>query len=199
MNEKFFELRREKQDRIINAALKIFGMYGYRHASTDEIVKCAQISKGLLFHYFESKMGLYAFLYDYATRLVNLELSRYIDRTTDDFFELYDRVLRSKRDCLVQYPYIFLFLKKADGEADPEAEAQIKDRRSIFKKGLEEYRDRADITVLPAGTDYVKIWNIMDYATEGILEEHVANGNLRPELFYEEAKEYVELIKNMTA
>ena len=57
MNDKFFDLKKEKQDRMINAGLHIFAMNGYRHASTDEIVKEANISKGLLFHYFESKAG----------------------------------------------------------------------------------------------------------------------------------------------
>ena len=51
MNGKFFDLNKEKQDRMINAALKVFAINGYRHASTDEIVREAGISKGLLFHY----------------------------------------------------------------------------------------------------------------------------------------------------
>ena len=38
MNERFFDLNREKQDRMINAALRIFAQNGYRHASTDVIV-----------------------------------------------------------------------------------------------------------------------------------------------------------------
>ena len=75
MNERFFELKKEKQDRMINAALYVFAERGYYHASTDEIVKAANISKGLLFHYFGSKIGLYAFLYDYATRFATLELT----------------------------------------------------------------------------------------------------------------------------
>ena len=54
MNEKFFDLKKEKQDRMINAALKVFALNGYRHASTDDIVREAAISKGLLFHYFET-------------------------------------------------------------------------------------------------------------------------------------------------
>ena len=49
MNSKFFDIKKEKQDRIINAALKIFAMQGYRHGSTDDIVKEAAISKGLLY------------------------------------------------------------------------------------------------------------------------------------------------------
>ena len=60
MNEKFFDLKKEKQDRMINAALKLFAENGYRRASTDDKVKEAGISKGLLFHYFISKIGLYA-------------------------------------------------------------------------------------------------------------------------------------------
>ncbi len=55
MNSRFFELKKEKQDRMINAALKVFGMNGYRHAGTDEIVREAAVSKGLLFHYLDRK------------------------------------------------------------------------------------------------------------------------------------------------
>ena len=52
MNEKFFDLKKEKsRNRMINAALKIFAKNGYRHASTDDMVAEAGISKGLLFHY----------------------------------------------------------------------------------------------------------------------------------------------------
>ena len=45
MNEKFFDLKKEKQDRMINAAQKVFDLNGYRHASTDDIVLEAAISK----------------------------------------------------------------------------------------------------------------------------------------------------------
>ena len=46
MNEKFFDLKKEKQDRMINAALKVFALHGYSPACTDYIVKEAAISKG---------------------------------------------------------------------------------------------------------------------------------------------------------
>ena len=55
MNEKFFDLKREKQDRIMGAAIKFFALYGYENASTDDMVREAHISKGLFFHYFISK------------------------------------------------------------------------------------------------------------------------------------------------
>ena len=74
MNSKFFDLKKEKQDRMINAALKVFALQGYRHGSTDDIVREAAVSKGLLFHYFGSKLGAYRFVYDYSVRYMNLEL-----------------------------------------------------------------------------------------------------------------------------
>lgn len=59
---KFLELDKLKQDRIINAAMKEFALKGYKNASTNEIVKEAGISKGLLFHYFTNKKA-YFYIY----------------------------------------------------------------------------------------------------------------------------------------
>ena len=78
---------------MINAALKVFAMQGYKHASTDDIVKEAGISKGLLFHYFTNKVGVYVFLMDYSVRFLLLELSRSVKKDTTDFFELCKQIL----------------------------------------------------------------------------------------------------------
>ncbi|MDD3656837.1 MAG: TetR/AcrR family transcriptional regulator, partial [Atribacterota bacterium] len=51
----FHSLESEKQERIINAALKEFARNGYGKASTNEIIKQAGISKGSLFNYFNNK------------------------------------------------------------------------------------------------------------------------------------------------
>ena len=87
MNPKFFDIKKEKQDRIINAALKVIALRGFSHASTDEIVKEAGISKGLLFHYFENKQGLLDYLYGYSTRYALMELKGQLRETSPDFFE----------------------------------------------------------------------------------------------------------------
>ena len=104
MNEKFFDLKKEKQDRMINASLKIFALNGYRHASTDDIVAEAGISKGLLFHYFVNKLGLYTFLYDYSVRFMLLELSGCAGGEKEDFFELIRKRENAKMQVLKNYP-----------------------------------------------------------------------------------------------
>lgn len=55
MEPAFEHLPREKQLRILNAAMKVFARNDYRHASTDDIAAQAGISKGLLFYYFHNK------------------------------------------------------------------------------------------------------------------------------------------------
>ena len=123
MNEKFFDLKQEKQDRMINAALKIFAKNGYKHASTDEIVAEASISKGLLFHYFGSKQGLYDFLYDYSVRFLMLETKSLVPETETDYFRIMKLLEQAKMQVGKNYPYLKMFLETAVGEDDAEAVA----------------------------------------------------------------------------
>ena len=112
MNDKFFDLKKEKQDRMINAALKVFALKGYEHASTDDIVKEASISKGLLFHYFISKLGLYTFIYDYSVKYVMLELSTGVDKNETDYFNLCKQVKQAQVQVMNTYPYMVHFLNE---------------------------------------------------------------------------------------
>ena len=52
------EIRKEKKQVILDAALKLFAEKGYAATSTNDIIKEANISKGLLYNYFESKEEL---------------------------------------------------------------------------------------------------------------------------------------------
>ncbi|SFU64756.1 TetR/AcrR family transcriptional regulator [Butyrivibrio sp. M55] len=197
MNERFFELKKDKQERIINAAFKVFAENGYTHSSTDEIVKTAEISKGLLFHYFGNKIGLYSFLYDYATRSVTLELSTHVEKSETGYFELYKQVLTAKGDALKRFPYIFAFLKRADEEPDSKASSEISEKREKFSMIMRALKERADITVFSTGVDYNKIWYILDYTVEGVLEKNIRGGSFRADLFMEEASEYVDMVQKM--
>lgn len=59
--EKFEKLDENKKNRIIEAAMNEFIKEGFNGASTNTIVKNAEISKGALFNYFENKENLYLY------------------------------------------------------------------------------------------------------------------------------------------
>jgi len=48
-------IQREKQDRILDAALEVFSNHGYRGATIDQIAEAAGMSKPNLLYYFPSK------------------------------------------------------------------------------------------------------------------------------------------------
>ena len=57
-NEQFKQIREESRAKILVAALELFAIDGYHNTSISKIAKRAEISKGLLYNYFESKEEL---------------------------------------------------------------------------------------------------------------------------------------------
>ncbi|MDR2196852.1 MAG: TetR/AcrR family transcriptional regulator [Coriobacteriales bacterium] len=88
----------EKQQRIIDAALEEFANRDYASASTNAIVKRADISKGLLFHYFGDKQGLYLYLLDHITQEHYAEAAAGIDPACDDIFAIMQKSIEAKLD-----------------------------------------------------------------------------------------------------
>lgn len=83
----FVELDKDKQDRIVDAALKEFAEYGYENGSTNRIVKECGISKGSLFKYFDNKEELYFYLIDTVYVQMAEETSVDISKMSKDLFE----------------------------------------------------------------------------------------------------------------
>lgn len=138
MNDKFWDLKKAKQDKMINGALKIFARNGFRHASTDEIVAEASISKGLLFHYFYSKAGLYSFLTEYSARFAMVELNSELRRREDlPFFDFQYALTKAEALIMRQYPYMLLFMENAGSDIEA-------DTYDLTKEHLSLYRDRLD-------------------------------------------------------
>lgn len=197
MNEKFFDLKKEKQDRMINAALKIFGMKGYQYASTDDIVKEAGISKGLLFHYFGSKLGLYSFIYDYSVRFMSMEIRAAVDAEETNFFVLQKQIEAGRLPVLKNYPYMQLFLEKCNGESTGEALNAIEEKKAELTDLYGTLHAQADKTLLPAGTDTTKLQNILHYTLKSLMEEHFLWGDLNVEALYRETIAYIEFLESL--
>lgn len=120
--QKFLSLPEEKRERIINAAMKEF-LAGYKKASTDNIVREAGISKGLLFHYFGTKERLYNFLIDYSISVMQREYVDLINIIQPDILETVWQLSLLKRDLSNQFPDIFDFITNAFVDASAKNES----------------------------------------------------------------------------
>ena len=198
MNDKFFDLKKEKQDRMINAALKIFAINGYKHASTDDIVAEAGISKGLLFHYFGSKLGLYTFLHDYSVRFMKLELTTGVPSSADDYFEIRKQIEFAKMQVLKNYPYMQQFLDRCSTENVKEALMAIESQRSVIQDVYSMLKNQADRSLFVDQVSFEKLDAMLDYTVNGLMCAHFDDDSFHPEMLYEETVSYLDMMKQIS-
>lgn len=194
MNDKFFDLKKEKQDRMINAALKIFALHGYQKASTDDIVRQAGISKGLLFHYFGSKAGLYLFVYEYSARYMAMELQRAVSLRERDFFRLLCQVEDAKNVLLRNYPYMQKFLLTNADIEDEQMTAALSGYTGLVPKAMDEIFERADYGRIVPEADAKLLVRSVEYVTRGLMETALTN-NLDAEYVHKEATAFYEMMR----
>ena len=198
MNDKFFDLKSEKQDRMINASLKIFAINGYKHASTDDIVKEAGISKGLLFHYFINKMGLYSFLIDYSVKYMSFEFSRTIGEETD-YFSYLEKLETAKLNVLKNYPYMNEFIENAISENRSDIEESAVAALKVYKDMFDKYRAKLSMPAMRNGVDIEQFENMINYTIKGLTVESMGLASFKPEQLNKKIIEYLQTFKKLTA
>lgn len=109
MKEAFKKLEEARQKEILNAALHEFATYGYEDASTNNIVKRAEMSKGMLYYYFNNKKSLFKVCMEYA---VGRSRSEFLDRNFpyQGFIERSRLISKLKREYNQRNPEIAQFI-----------------------------------------------------------------------------------------
>ena len=165
---KFLNLKPDKQMRIINAAIREFAQKGYENASTNQIVKEADISKGILFHYFKNKKDLFLFLYDFAVDTLKEDYFEKLDTTSRDIFERLRQVSVYKLGIVGRYPEIYNFLMAAHFEESAEVRHDIAKRdNELLAKGYGKVYENIDFSLFKEGVDIKKAIEIISWSVEG--------------------------------
>ncbi|MEM7333138.1 MAG: TetR/AcrR family transcriptional regulator [Chloroflexota bacterium] len=68
------EMRKATQTAVINSAMTLFARNGYAHTSTRAIAKEANISTGLMYHYFSGKEALLKAVFDNCMAVIDADL-----------------------------------------------------------------------------------------------------------------------------
>ena len=183
---------------MINAALKVFSIGGYKHASTDDIVNEAGISKGLLFHYFGSKLGLYGFLYDYSVRFMKLELTGGVSSTERDYFEIRRQMEYAKMQVLKNYPYMQQFLDRCRFEDVSEALLAIERQKNILGDMQAVLKNQSDRSLFKSEVDYEKLDQMVTYTLDGLMDARFQDSSFHPDMLYEESCSYLNMLKALS-
>jgi AcrR family transcriptional regulator len=187
----------EKRDRVINAALTVF-RHGYAHTSTDDIVREAGISKGLLFHYFGTKEGLYEFLLSYAFDVMGKEYYSLLNTGQRDVLELLRQSLLLKMDLSYKYPALFEFMGAAYTEGELPA-----DFRAVQSDMTGKLYANADTSLFKEGVDPEKAVNIIRWTLHGYSDSHlckdksIADYQAQYEVYLQEIEDYFALFRKV--
>lgn len=112
--EKFENLEKEKKERILESAMTEFNIHGYVGASTNNIVKNAEISKGSLFNYFENKDKLFMYIFSYNIEKVVRNFEENKDVLIKlNLIEAYKFFISVNIKFFTENPKVFQFLAKA--------------------------------------------------------------------------------------
>lgn len=172
--EKFLNLPKEKQNSIIDSALKIFAKHGYRKTSISDIAKSAGISKAMVFHYFGTKKDLYLYLVNTCADSIATEV---IEKFDDSITDLFDRILytsKLKIALMEKHPDVPSFIQSAYFENDDEVKEDI---RTIFRKdggqtvGKKITFEGADLSKFKDDIDPKLVINMLDWISEGYMSK----------------------------
>ncbi len=125
----FLNLAKEKQKRVLEAALEEFSEKGYQGASINLIVSKLGIAKGSIYQYFTDKKSLFLYIFDYAVELVRKRLKQVKQETREEpTFERIRRSLLSAVDFIERHPLIYrIYLKMM-------FEREVPFRQELLKK-----------------------------------------------------------------
>ena len=177
MNDKFFQLPKEKQQAICNAGFRVFSQNSYKKSPMSEIADAAGISKSLLFYYFYNKRELYLFLWEESARITTEYMDQCGCYDQNDLFDMMYHGMRAKIRLMKQYPDLALFAVKAFYEKDEEVCASIQE---IYQKYMalkaNELLRLLDSKQFVPGLDLRMMYREMYFVSEGYLWEMIQRG-----------------------
>lgn len=199
MQEIFKNIDPEKKDRIINSALEEFSKNRFDKASTNNIVKNAGISKGLLYHYFTSKKNLYDHLEIFAIEIMVNAILEEINWEESDIFARIKQIILIKSKVIARYPSLVEFSEvmyenKSIDEIKEIVETYIPD---IYNKI---YYRNIDFTLFKEDVDVQKSIKITQWTMEKLGEEMATiskklNGKIDFQGLVKEVDEYLKMLK----
>ena len=191
---KIFTMEAAKREALLTAAMNKFSKNGYKKTTTDEIILEAEISKGLLFHYFGTKKDLFIFLFQYAVTAIMQEYYAQINLTERDILKRLRETFLLKLKLTNKYPAIFDFVAIAFFEKDPAVAEKIhKYADQMYLNAQNEIIKDIDQSLFKNNIDIQKAVDIIIFTLRGYSESQVS-----PEKCIEDySKEHERYLREM--
>ena len=200
MNPKFFNLSPERQDLIRNSAMLEFGENTFKKTSADSIAKRANISKGLLFHYFKDKREMYLYLFQYAIDECMDIFNKHILKASyfkeTDFFQTLEKGQEVKMDMVRRHPGLFRFVMRAYYERDSVLTPKLRKKLNyVLTESTSSFLARTDLYKFKDGVDPRALVRLLTLSAEGMLAETGACTAEEIEALFLEYRKYARTLR----
>jgi AcrR family transcriptional regulator len=176
--EQFQRAEPAKRQRIIRAALEEFAANSYAIASTNTIVARAGIAKGLLFHYFKDKAGLFHYLQLHVSQVFLGEYINTLSKEGDVLFDLLKGITEEKLRLTAVYDLETRFFVRAYSSDLP---AELREPFDVLTTGsfdtLAAITANIDEARLKAGINKDKAVKLINWVFAGMTAEMIAGFN----------------------
>lgn len=181
MIDKFESLPDEKKQRILDACIEEFALYGYDKASTNSIVKKADISKGILFHYFGNKKTLFLYIFDYC---INKLVNRYYSMKEIEPKDIFERIMWSsivKMKAFHEEPHMTKLILLAISNMPKSLEPELTQRyNDIYEKNMPQFFQDIDTSKFRTDIDSQKAIELIMMCADGISNRYLQKYKNRP-------------------
>ena len=193
--EKFEELSQEKQRRIIDAGMEVFGRYEYKKANTEDIAVKAGISKGLLFYYFKDKKSFYMYLFQYCVTIITKTLDDGDFTKITDFFALMEFGAQKK----MEHPFILDFICRAFSSRREAVSSDVAmELHSLMDTTFDRFFAHVDFSKFNNDVDPKQVYQMLVWMTEGYMHEKLScQETLKLENIMKDFEEWKVMFKKM--
>jgi len=151
----FVNLREEKQERILRAAISEFLKHGFAGANIAAIAKNAEVAKGSIYQYFEDKAELFVHCVAWSVGLLMQKAGKQADSENADIFEYFSsdivskiQLVRDERELTLFTQDVFLGKFRAMPEAATTEMTHVADEYVLghIRAGQEKGNVRSDVS-----------------------------------------------------
>jgi len=196
MNQKFYDLRKEKQDKILGASMEIFAKYGYKNGSCDKIASNAHISKGLLFHYFETKEELYQYTYSFASMVLKYEVQNYKFDEKNDYFGRIREMIDIASKVTEVFPYGIPFLELNSNESKEFDD--ISKKIEFMEKMSGDLLENKVSNLIMQGIDTDNLLHMLKNISDGCIRKLIEKNIFSADTYKKEMSKYIDILEKIS-
>lgn len=203
MYSNFDNLSEEKKKTILDACIQEFADKGYENASTNTMVKAAGISKGILFHYFKNKRGLFIYVLDYCFSTLVEQYNQYPLKETGDIFQRLSEVSVIKLKLTHANPEISKIIMDALVNSQEDIRSEIERKyNQLSSEYMSAFFQEIDYSKFRSGVNPSKAIEILMLFLKALGDQYLKNYQGKEQdllqnydKLVEEYNEYMEILK----